>query len=149
MQLEPWVAPCVLFGWWFSPCELWGVMLVDVVVLPMGLQYPSAPSVLPLTPPLGSPCSVQWLAASISICIGQALPELLRRQLYQASVSKDFLSSTLWVWCLQMGWFIRWGSLWMAFPSVSAPLFVLAFPLDKNISGLKKIMLNLCINIMF
>jgi hypothetical protein len=23
MQLEPWVPPCVLFGWWFSPRELW------------------------------------------------------------------------------------------------------------------------------
>ena len=24
MWLEPWVPPCVLFGWWFSPWELWG-----------------------------------------------------------------------------------------------------------------------------
>ena len=24
MQLEPLVPPCVLFGWWFSPWELWG-----------------------------------------------------------------------------------------------------------------------------
>jgi len=23
MQLEPWVPPCVLFGWWFSTQELW------------------------------------------------------------------------------------------------------------------------------
>jgi hypothetical protein len=23
MQLEPWVSPCVFFGWWFSPWELW------------------------------------------------------------------------------------------------------------------------------
>jgi hypothetical protein len=22
MQLEPWVPPCVIFGWWFSPWEL-------------------------------------------------------------------------------------------------------------------------------
>jgi hypothetical protein len=22
MQLEPWVSPCVLFSWWFSPWEL-------------------------------------------------------------------------------------------------------------------------------
>jgi hypothetical protein len=28
MQLEPWVTPCVLFGWWFSPWELWGGGLV-------------------------------------------------------------------------------------------------------------------------
>ena len=24
MWLEPWVSPCVLCGWWFSPWELWG-----------------------------------------------------------------------------------------------------------------------------
>ena len=24
MCLEPWVPPCILFGWWFSPWELWG-----------------------------------------------------------------------------------------------------------------------------
>jgi hypothetical protein len=38
MRLEPWVPPCVFFGWWFSPWELWGVWLVDIVVLPMGLH---------------------------------------------------------------------------------------------------------------
>jgi hypothetical protein len=27
MRLEPWVPPCVLFGWWFSPWELWGVLV--------------------------------------------------------------------------------------------------------------------------
>jgi hypothetical protein len=34
--------PCVLFGWWFSPWELWrgGVWLVDIVVLSMDLQTP-------------------------------------------------------------------------------------------------------------
>jgi hypothetical protein len=45
-------------------------------------KAPSAPSVLPLTLPLGSLCSVQWLAASLHICIGQNLAEPLRRQLY-------------------------------------------------------------------
>jgi hypothetical protein len=44
-----------------------GVWLVDIVVPPMRLQTPSAPSVLSLTPPLGTPCSVQWLAASIQL----------------------------------------------------------------------------------
>jgi hypothetical protein len=42
-----------------------GFWLVDIVVLPMGLQIPSAPSVLSLTPPLWIPCSVQWLTVSI------------------------------------------------------------------------------------
>ena len=58
-------------------------------------KAPSAPSVLPLTPPLGSLCSVQWLTVSIWICIGQDLAEPLRRQLYQAPVSKHFLASAI------------------------------------------------------
>ena len=58
-------------------------------------KAPSAPSVLPLTPPLGSLCSVWWLAVSIHICIGQDLAEPLRRQLYQAPVSKHFLASAI------------------------------------------------------
>jgi hypothetical protein len=53
------------------------VWLVDVFVLSIGLQTPSAPSVLTLTPPLGTLCSVQWLSASIHICISQALAESL------------------------------------------------------------------------
>jgi hypothetical protein len=44
-----------------------GVCLVDIVVLPMGLQTPSAPSVLSLTPPLGPHAqSNGWLRASTS-----------------------------------------------------------------------------------
>ena len=27
MYLEPWVPSCVLFGWWFSPWELWRVLV--------------------------------------------------------------------------------------------------------------------------
>jgi hypothetical protein len=72
MWLEPWVPPCILLGWWFSPWELLcvcggGFWLVDIVVLPIGLQTRSAPSVLFLLPPLGILCSVQWLAASIHL----------------------------------------------------------------------------------
>jgi hypothetical protein len=40
MQLEPWVLPCLFFGWWFSPWELWEYWLVHIVVSPMGLQIP-------------------------------------------------------------------------------------------------------------
>jgi hypothetical protein len=60
MQLEPWVPPCVLFGWWLSSWELWGYWLVHIVVLPMGLQTPSAPWVLSLAPSLGILYSIQW-----------------------------------------------------------------------------------------
>jgi hypothetical protein len=71
-----------------------GVWLVDIVVLPMGLQFPSAPSVFSLTPVLGYPCSVR-LAVSIHICIGQVLAEPLREQPYHAPVSKHFLASAI------------------------------------------------------
>jgi len=47
------------------------------------------------------------------------------------------ISVSVGVWCLQMGWIPRWGNLWMAFPSASAPFFLPALPLDKNNSVLK------------
>jgi hypothetical protein len=76
-----------------------GVWLVDIIVLPMGLQTPSAPSALSLTPPLGTPlgtlCSIQRLAVSIRHCIRQAPAEPLRRQPYQAPVRKQFFASAL------------------------------------------------------
>ena len=77
MPLEPYVPPCVLFSWWFSPWELCGYRLVHIVVPPVRLQTPSAPSVLSLTPPLGTLCSVQWLSESTYFCICQALLEPL------------------------------------------------------------------------
>jgi hypothetical protein len=44
---------------------------------------------------LGPPSSVQWLAASICLCICQILAEPLRRQSHQASISKHFPASTI------------------------------------------------------
>ena len=66
MQLQP----SVLLGWWLSP---WELCLVDVFVLPMRLQTPSAPSVLSQTPPLGISCSDEWLTKSMCLCIWKAL----------------------------------------------------------------------------
>ena len=37
---EPWVPPCVLFGWWSSPWELLGVWPVDTVAPPWGCKPP-------------------------------------------------------------------------------------------------------------
>jgi hypothetical protein len=79
MQPKLWVPPCVLFSWCFSSWELSGVWLVNIIVLPMRWQMLSVPSVLSLILPLGTPCSVQWLAVSIRLCICQALAKLLRR----------------------------------------------------------------------
>ena len=95
MRLEPWVPRCVLFGWWFSPWEFWGFWLVEIVVLPMGLQTPSTSSVPSLTPLLGTLSSVQWLAANICLCICKAMAGPLRRQPYQAPFSMHFLASTI------------------------------------------------------
>ena len=67
--------------------------MVDFVVLPMGWQTPSSPSVLSLTLLFGTPCSVQWLTVSICLCICKALTGPLRRQLYQAPFSMHFLAS--------------------------------------------------------
>ena len=42
--------PCVLFGCWFSPWEPRGYRLIHIVVPPVRLETPLAPSVLSLTP---------------------------------------------------------------------------------------------------
>jgi hypothetical protein len=88
MQLEPWVLPCVFFGWCFSPREIW---LVHIAVPSMVLQTPSAPWVLTIAPSLGTLCFVQWKAVRIDFCICEALAVPLRKQLYQAPVSKLLL----------------------------------------------------------
>ena len=104
-----------------------------------GLQSPSAPSDLPLAFPLESLGSVGWLAVSICISIGQVLVESLREQPYQARVSKHFLALAIvsgfgvYRWDGSLGGVIsEWPFLQSLFH-----FFVLVFPLDKNISGLK------------
>jgi hypothetical protein len=95
IQLEPHVPPCVFFDWWFSSKELWGYRLVHIVVLPMGLQTPSAPWVLSLDPSLG-------MIVSIYFCICQALTKALNRELYQAPVTR-FICYSVWVLWLFIG----------------------------------------------
>jgi len=117
IQLEPWVPPCVLFGLWFSPCELWVVQLVDIVVLPIELQSPSAPSVLSLALPLGSwTQSDGWLWVSESALIWSGAGSASQGTVIPGSCQQVLLdiSNSVWLWCPQMGWIPRWGSLWMA-----------------------------------
>ena len=95
MKLEPWVTACALFGWSFSPRELWRYWLVHIVVRPMGLQTSWNPWVLSLAHLLRTLCSVQWLTVSIHFCICQALAEPFRKPLHQAPVSKLLLPSTI------------------------------------------------------
>ena len=73
----------------------WGIKPSQDQGPPLPLMPDNAPSVLPLTPPLGSLHLVRWLAVSICICIDQDLAEPLRRQQYQAPVSKNFLASAI------------------------------------------------------
>jgi hypothetical protein len=96
MQLEPWVPPFILLGWWSSPWELMGqgsgwfiLFLLLLSCKPVQLLRSS------LAPPLRTPDSVQWMAMNIHFPNCQALPEPLRRQLYQAPVSKHLLASTI------------------------------------------------------
>jgi hypothetical protein len=89
------MSPTMCFLWWFSPRELCRYWLVHIVVPPMGLQTLSAHWVLSVAPSLGTLCSVQSMAVSIHFCICQTLAEPLRRQLYQAPVSKLLLASTI------------------------------------------------------
>jgi hypothetical protein len=83
------------FDWWFSPKEFWGYWLVHIDVPSMRLQTPSALWVLSLVPSLGTLCSIQWMTVSIHFCICQAPADPLRRQLYQAPVSKLLLASAI------------------------------------------------------
>jgi hypothetical protein len=107
--------------------------LFDIVVLPIGLQTSSAPSVLSLIPPLETPCSVQWLVANICLCIchGKASQETaISGSCQQALLG---ICNSVWVWCLYMGWIHRRGRFWMAFPSTSPLKFVPIYLLDRNI----------------
>jgi hypothetical protein len=58
-------------------------------------SVPSAPLVPSPTSLSGTPLSFQWLAVSFFFCICQTWAEPLRRQLYQAPVSKYFLASAI------------------------------------------------------
>jgi hypothetical protein len=97
----------ITVGWWFSSRELWGYWIVHIVVPPMGLLTSSAVWILSLDHSLRILCSVQWMAVSIHFCICQALTQPLRRQLYQAPISKHLLASTI---VSGFGDFIRDGS---------------------------------------
>ena len=50
VRLEPWVPPCVLFGWWSSLLKLWGASGWLTMMPPMRPPTPSALSVSSPTP---------------------------------------------------------------------------------------------------
>jgi hypothetical protein len=117
-------SPTMCFLWWFIPRNLWGYWLVHIVVLPMGLQTPSAPWILSLAPPLGTLCFIQWMTVSIHFCICQALPRPHRRELNQVPVSKHLLASTTvseFGGCIWDGFPGEAVSGWSMFPSTIHP----------------------------
>ena len=77
---------CGLVGWYY--CFSYAFLMFFLC-----FSYLFSYFSFPLTPLLVSPCLVECLAASIHICVGQALVEPLREQQYQAFVSKHFLAS--------------------------------------------------------
>ena len=69
------------------------------------------------------------MTVSIHFSIREALVVPLRRQLYQAPVSKLVgICDSVWVLWLFMGWIPRWSSLWRVHPFVLAPNFVSVTP---------------------
>jgi len=75
--------------------------------------------------------SDSWLYASSSVLSGSGTASqstVLSRSCQHALLG---ISNYVWIRCLQMGSIPRLSSLWMSFSSVSVPLFVLAFPLDR------------------
>jgi hypothetical protein len=90
-----------------------------------------------------SPNSYFWVP-TLSPVVGYMHPHLYwsssgtasHETAIQGSCQQGLLGVGNSVWDVQMGWIRRWGSLWMAFPSVSALVFVPAFPIDRSNSGL-------------
>jgi hypothetical protein len=62
--------------------ELWGILLVNIVVLPMGMQTPSPPSFLSLTPPLltGNHWAEHWVPKQIYISVSCLVHGILLQQ---------------------------------------------------------------------
>jgi hypothetical protein len=87
-----------------------GYWLVHIIVPPMGLQTPSTSCVFSLAPLLATLCSVPMMAMSIHSYICQAMAEPLRRQVYEAPVSKHLLASTIVSGFGDCIW-DEWGSL--------------------------------------
>ena len=139
MQLESWVPPCILFGLCFSPWELWGYVVGWYRCSSYGVAnlfssfspFPNSSIGVPVLslmigckhlPKYWSDSGISFQDTAISGC---CLHVLLG------------ISNSVWVWWLYMVWIPRWGSLWMAFPSVSVPIFTTVFPLERSNFGLK------------
>ena len=74
MQLETWVAPCEIFGWWFSPWELCGGLVVWYCCSSYGIENPLSSFSPFFNSSIGDPVqSDLWLQASPSIRLWQSI----------------------------------------------------------------------------
>jgi hypothetical protein len=80
--LEPWVSPCVLFGWWFSHWVLWGVLVSSYCCSSYGAAntfsslgpFSSSSTRDPvLSPMVGCEYPPLWVSTAISGSCQQAL----------------------------------------------------------------------------
>jgi hypothetical protein len=57
-----------------------------------------------------------WLQASTSVLSGSG--RVPQETAVSGSCQQALLGicNSVWVWCLHMGWILRWGSLWIVFP---------------------------------
>ena len=128
MQLESWVPPCKLFGWWFSPRELWGVLVSS------GSSYGAANPFSSLglfsSSSIGDPGLSQMVGWEHSPLYFSGTGRAPQETVISGSCQQALVGihNRVWVWWLYMRWIPRWGSLWMAFPSDSAPHFVSVCP---------------------
>jgi hypothetical protein len=103
---------------------------VDTVAPSMGIQIPSAPSVPSSTPPSRNPELSPMVGCELSLLYlsgsGRASQETAISDFYQQALPS--IHNNIQIWWLYMGWIPRWGSLWMAFPSVSNSHFVSIVP---------------------
>jgi hypothetical protein len=130
MQQEPCVPPCLHFGWWFSPWELWKgcwwCLFLTLFLLCISTAFSSFS-------PFSNPSIGDHMVSPMVGCDGPPLymsSSGKARHLYQAPVSKHFLAFSIvsqFGVCIWDGSPSRAVSGW-AFPSVSAPHFSSIFP---------------------
>jgi hypothetical protein len=121
---------CYICGWSLESHHVYslvcGYWLVHIVVPPIGLQTPSAPSVLSLAPPLGALCSIPMADSEHPLlCLpgtGIASQEAAISGPFQQNLAG--ICNSVCFWWLITGWISGWDSLWMVHPFVSAPNFV-------------------------
>jgi hypothetical protein len=123
-----------LLGSW----ELWAVQLVDTVVLPMGSQSPSSPSILPLT--------LHWVL-SLSPMVGckylhwywSDVGRASQRTVISGSCLQELLGISNSIRVFVCRWERSPGRAVFGWSSLQSLLHfsVPAFPLDRNNCGLK------------